>query len=118
MLTKIKNELGTITIDQEVIARIAGHAATEGYGVVGMAAKNVRDGLVHLLKKESLSKGVRLHMNDEYLTINLYIIVEYGTNISAIADTLKSNVKYHVEKQVGLPVGEVNIFVEGVRFEG
>ena len=115
LLTKINNDLGTITIDQEVIARVAGIAATEGYGVVGMAAKSMKDGLVHLLKKESLSKGVRLSMNEEYLTINLYIIVEYGTNISAIADTLKSNVKYRVEEQVGLPVGEVNVFVEGVR---
>ena len=117
MITKINNELGTITIDQEVIARVAGFAATEGYGVVGMAAKNVRDGLVHLLKKESITKGIRVNMTDEHLVINLYIIVEYGTNISAIAETLKSNVKYHVEEQVGLPVGEVNIFVEGVRFE-
>ena len=115
MINKINNDLGTITIDREVIARIAGHAATEGYGVVGMAAKNVRDGLVRLLKKESLSKGVRVHMGEKGLIINLYIIVEYGTNISAIAETLKSNVKYHVEEQVGLPVDAVNIFVEGVR---
>ena len=117
MLTKIKNDLGTITIDQEVIARAAGLAATDCYGIVGMAAKSMKDGLVHLLKKESLTKGVRLTMDGEYLTINLYIIVEYGTNISAIAETLKSNVKYRVEEQVGLPVGEVNIFVEGVRIE-
>ena len=117
MLTKVKNELGTITIDREVIARIAGLAATDCYGIVGMAAKSMKDGLVHLLKKESLTKGVRLHMNDEYLIINLYIIVEYGTNMGAIADTLKSNVKYRVEEQVGLPVGEVNIFVEGVRVD-
>ena len=117
MLTKVKNELGTITIDREVIARAAGLAATDCYGIVGMAAISMKDGLVRLLKKESLTKGVRLHMNDEYLTINLYIIVEYGTNMSAIADTLKSNVKYRVEEQVGLPVGEVNIFVEGVRVD-
>ena len=115
MINKINNDLGTITIDQEVIARIAGLAATEGYGVVGMAAKNVRDGLVRLLKKESLSKGVRIHLSEKGLIINLYIIVEYGTNINAIAETLKSNVKYHVEEKVGLPVDEVNIFVEGVR---
>lgn len=118
MLTKIKNELGTIEINQEVIARVAGLTATESYGVVGMAAKSVKDGLVHLLKMESLTKGVRIQMDGEYLAINLYIIVEYGTNIGAIADTLKSNVKYRVEEQVGLPVGEVNIFVEGVRTDG
>ena len=115
MLNKIKNDLGTITIDQEVIARVAGLAAMDCYGIVGMAAVSMKDGLVHLLKKESLTKGVRLKMDDEYLTINLYIIVEYGTNMSAIAETLKSNVKYRVEDQVGLPVNEVNIFVEGVR---
>ena len=115
MLTKIKNDLGTISIDPEVIAKVAGLAATECYGIVGMAAKSVKDGLVHLLKKASLSKGVRLQMNNEHLIINLYIIVEYGTNINAIADTLKSNVKYQVEQQIGLPVGRVNIFVEGVR---
>ena len=117
MLTKIQNTQGTITIDPEVIARVAGLSATDCYGIVGMAAKSMKDGLVHLLKKESLTKGVRVQMNDEYLTINLYIIVEYGTNISAIANSLKSNVKYNVEEQIGLPVGEVNIFVEGVRIE-
>jgi len=115
LLTGIKNELGTITIDQEVIAQVAGLAATDGYGVVGMAAKSMKDGLVHLLKKENMTKGVRIHANNEYLVIDLYIIVEYGTNITAIADTLKSNVKYRVEEQIGLPVSEVNIFVEGVR---
>ncbi|MCL2399392.1 MAG: Asp23/Gls24 family envelope stress response protein [Defluviitaleaceae bacterium] len=117
MLTNIKNELGTITIDQEVIARIAGLAAAECYGIVGMAAKSMKDGLVHLLKKESLSKGVRIQATEEHLIINVYIIVEYGTNINAIADSLKSNVKYRVEKQVGLPVKDVNIFVEGVRIQ-
>lgn len=115
MLNKTKNDLGTITIDTEVIARVAGLAATDCYGIVGMGAKSVKDGLVHLLKKESLTKGVRLKMNDECLAISLYIIVEYGTNISAIADTLKSNVKYRVEQQIGLPVGEVNVFVAAVR---
>jgi len=94
---------------------VAGLAATDCYGIVGMAAKSMKDGLVHLLKKESLTKGVRLTMNDEYMTINLYIIVEYGTNINAIADSLKSNVKYRVEEQAGLPVGEINIFIEGIR---
>jgi len=115
MLTKIQNELGTVTIDQDVIARVAGLAATSCYGIVGMAAKSMRDGLIHLLKKESITKGVRLQMNEEYLIISLYIIVEYGTNINAITETLKANVKYHVEEQVGLPVGQVNIYVEGLR---
>jgi len=115
LITKIRNDLGTISIEPEVIARVAGLAATECYGIVGMAAKSMRDGLIRLLKKESLTKGVRLHIDDNSMIINLYIIVEYGTNINAIADTLKSNVKYRVEEQTGLRVNGVNVFVEGVR---
>jgi uncharacterized alkaline shock family protein YloU len=112
----IKNELGTITIDNEVIGRLAGLAAMECYGVVGMAAKSIRDGLVGLLKMESLTKGVRIKVMDEGdLIVNLHIIVEYGTNIVAIANTLIDNVKYKIENCVGLSVREVNIFVESVR---
>lgn len=117
MQSKIKNDLGTVAIDNEVIARIAGMAAMECYGVVGMAAKNVRDGFVQLLKMESLTKGVRLAYKEEDLTVDLHIIVEYGTNINAIADTLISNVKYKLEENIGLAVKEVNIFVEGVRVD-
>ena len=117
MQSKIKNELGTVVIDNEVIARVAGITAMECYGVVGMAAKNVRDGLVQLLKMESLTKGVRLGLAGEDLTIDLHIIVEYGTNINAIADTLIGNVKYKVEENIGLKVREINVFVEGVRTE-
>jgi uncharacterized alkaline shock family protein YloU len=117
MSFKIKNEYGTITISSEVIARVAGMTAMECYGIVGMAAKNVRDGLVHLLKLESLAKGVRITPKDKGLSIGLHIIVEYGTNIHAITETLASNVKYTVEDCVGLPVREVNIFVEGVRVD-
>jgi len=116
MQSKIKNDLGTISMENEVIARIAGHAAMECYGVVGMAAKSIRDGLVHLLKIESLSKGVRLETLDcGDLIINLHIIVEYGTNLAAIANTLQDNVRYAVEDSVGMRVREVNVFIEGVR---
>jgi uncharacterized alkaline shock family protein YloU len=115
LFEKIENEYGSVTIDREVVARLAGLAAMDVYGIVGMAAKNVKDGIVQLLKKESLSKGVIINSKDGALTIDLHIIVEYGTNIHAIADTLISNVKYRVEDQTGLSVGKVNISVEGVR---
>ena len=116
MQSKTKNELGTIGVSNEVIARLAGTAAMECYGVVGMAARSIRDGLVHLLKIESLSKGVRLHAKAEGgLVIDLHIIVEYGTNIVAIANTLIDNVRYRVEDTVGIKVRAVNVFVEGVR---
>jgi len=116
MHSKSKTEIGTIGIANEVISRLAGNTATECYGVVGMAARSMRDGLVGLLRKESLSKGVRLqtHENGD-LMIDLHIIVEYGTNITAIAQTLMDNVKYNVEETVGLKVREVNVLIEGVR---
>jgi len=92
--------------------------AMEVAGVVGMAAKNMRDGIVQMLKLESLSKGVRLEVKSEHgLVINLHIIIEYGTNISAISDTLMSNVKYKIEKNVGIKVHKVNIFIEGIRVD-
>jgi len=113
----IKNEYGTITIENEVIARIAGMAAIGCYGIVGMAAKNIKDGLVQLLKMESLTKGIHLKISNSSIVIDLHIIVEYGTNIAAIADSIVSTVKYRVEENIGFPVAEVNIFVEDVRVE-
>jgi uncharacterized alkaline shock family protein YloU len=116
MQSIVRNEFGTIAIDNEVIGRLAGLAAMECYGVVGMAAKSIRDGLWHLLKIESLTKGVRIKVTEKGdLLVNLHIIVEYGTNIIAIANTLIDNVKYKLESCVGLTVREVNIHVESVR---
>lgn len=117
MSAKLENEYGIISIDNEVISRIAGVAAIECYGIVGMAAKNVKDGIVHLLKKESLTKGIKLTLEENKVSIDLHIIVEYGTNISAIADNIISTVKYKLEDITGLEVTQVNIFVEGVRVD-
>ena len=112
-----ENEYGFIIIDDEVIARMAGLAAMGCYGVVGMAVKSVKDGIVHLLKIESLTKGVRIERSGDLITIELHIIVLYDTNISAIADSLISTVKYRVEHHVGVKVGQINIFVDGVRVD-
>jgi len=118
MQSKIKTDLGVIAMENEVIARIAGLAAMECYGVVGMAAKSLRDGLVHLLKIESLSKGVNLEtLETGELVISLHIIVEYGTNLVAISNSLKDNVRYKVEESVGMTVRDVNVFIEGVRVD-
>ena len=118
MAAKMRNEYGVITIDNEVIARIAGLAAMDCYGIVGMAAKNVKDGIVHLLKIESLTKGVKTVLaEDMSLSCDLHIIVEYGTNFSAIGETLVSTVKYHIEEYTGLTVNKVNIFIEDVRVD-
>ncbi len=118
MTAKLENELGVISIHYEVIARIAGYAAIDCYGIVGMAAKNVKDVLVQLLKLESLTKGIKMRVNANKVSLDLHIIVEYGTNISAIADNIISTVKYSVEEYAGLEVEDVNIFVDGVRVDG
>ena len=118
MTAKLENELGVISIHYEATARIAGYAAIDCYGIVGMAAKNVKDGLVQLLKLESLTKGIKMRVNANKVSLDLHIIVEYGTNISAIADNIISTVKYSVEEYAGLEVEDVNIFVDGVRVDG
>lgn len=117
MTAKMTNEYGTISIDNEVIARIAGLAAMDCYGIVGMAIRNVKDGFVQLLKLESLTKGIKLTVNANKVSLDFHIIVEYGTNISAIADNLISTVKYKIEDSIGLQVEHINIFVEGVRVD-
>ena len=117
MSAKLENQYGTISIENEVIARIAGLTAVDCYGIVGMAAKNMKDGLDQLLKRESLTKGIRINVNEEQISIDLHIIVEYGTNITAIAENIISTVKYKVETVCGIAVEQVNVFVEGVRVD-
>ena len=112
----MSTDLGIITVDQEVIAKYAGTVAVECFGIVGMAAVNMKDGLVHLLKKESLTKGIQVGISDEnHITIDFHVIVAYGISISAVADNLIENVKYKVEEFTGMTVDKINIFVEGVR---
>ena len=115
MMANIQNELGTINIDAYAIAKIAGIVTTECYGIVGMASKNVKDGIVKLLKIESITKGVKLNIEDNKLIIDLHIIVKYGTNIKAVAETIINTVKYKVEEATSMKVLRINIFVEGIK---
>ena len=109
-------DLGIITINPEVIAKYAGSVAVECFGVVGMAAVNMKDGLVKLLKRESLTHGIQIEISDENsLTLNFHVIVAYGVNILSVSDNLMNNVKYKVEEFTGMTVDKINIFVEGVR---
>ncbi len=110
-------EFGNVIIDDEVIAKVAGLAALECYGVVGMASINVKDGLVQLLLGENLTKGIKVRTVEDQTTIEFHIIVEYGTNISVIADNLISNVKYAVKNMLGLELADVSVYVEGIRTE-
>lgn len=112
----ISNANGDVLIDQEVMAKYAGSAAVENFGVVGMASVNVKDGLVKLLKKESVSRGVNVVVDENNkLRVDLHIIVAYGVSIHAVCENLISNVKYKVEEFTGLEVEKIRVFVEGVR---
>ncbi|GFI50022.1 putative protein [Lachnospiraceae bacterium] len=112
----MSTDLGIVTIDPEVIAKYAGTVAVECFGIVGMATVSMKDGLVHLLKKESLTRGITVAISDEnHISINFHIIVAYGVSISAVTENLISNVKYRVEEFSGMPVDKINIYIEGVR---
>ena len=109
-------DLGVITVDQDVIAKYAGTVAVECFGIVGMAAVSVKDGLVRLLKKDSLTKGIQVDISeDNRITLNFHIIVAYGVSISAVTENLISNVKYKVEEFSGMTVDKINVYIEGVR---
>ncbi|HJC09872.1 MULTISPECIES: Asp23/Gls24 family envelope stress response protein [unclassified Blautia] len=107
--------LGKITIDTDVIATYAGSVAVECFGIVGMAAVSMKDGLVKLLKKDSLKHGINVTIADNRITLEFHVIVAYGVSISAVSDNLISNVKYKVEEFTGLTIEKINILVEGVR---
>ena len=116
MKGSMSTDLGIITINPEVIAKYAGSVAVECFGVVGMAAVNMKDGLVKLLKRESLTHGIQIEISDENsLTLNFHVIVAYGVNILSVSDNLMNNVKYKVEEFTGMTVDKINIFVVGVR---
>lgn len=112
----MSTELGIVTVDAEVIAKYAGTVAVECFGIVGMAAVNMKDGLVHLLKRESLTKGIQVRISeDNHISLHFHVIVSYGVSLLAVTDNLCSNVKYKVEEFAGMPVDKINVYIEGVR---
>ncbi|ERK57210.1 hypothetical protein HMPREF1983_01177 [Gemella bergeri ATCC 700627] len=116
MSIEINNELGVVSISDDVISSVAGGTAVSCYGIIGMASKNqVKDGIIEILRKENYSKGIVVKREDEKLVIDLYIIVMYGTKISEIASNVQSSVKYQIEKTLGVKVDSVNIYIQGIK---
>ena len=116
MKGSMSTERGIITISPEVIAKYAGSVAVECFGIVGMAAVNMKDGLVRLLKKDSLTHGIQVELTeDNRIRLDFHVIVAYGVSISAVTDNLISNVKYKVEEFSNMPVDKINVYIEGVR---
>lgn len=116
MKGQLDNQLGRVVIEPSVIAQYAGSTAVECFGIVGMAAVSMKDGLVKILKGESITRGINVEINEEHkLSIDFHVIVSYGVSISTVAENLIENVKYKVSEYTGLEIGKINIFVEGVR---
>lgn len=105
---------GRIEVFPAVVGAIAGHAAVECYGVMGMAARGLRDGVATLLRRESVHRGVEVREVGGQLVIDVFVIVRYGVRITEVANNLMSAVRFEVERSTGVPVAEVNVFVQGV----
>ena len=108
--SSMNTHMGNIVIDNEVIAQYAGSVAVECFGIVGMAGVNVKDGLVRLLKMDSITRGISVSLNNNKLILDFHVIVAYGVSISAVADNLIQNVKYQIEELTGMVVTKINIF--------
>ncbi|GIN61488.1 hypothetical protein J27TS8_14810 [Robertmurraya siralis] len=116
MSIELKTSYGQIDISNDVIATIAGGAAVDCYGIVGMASKHqIKDGLTDILRRDNFTRGVIVRQENDDVHIDMYIIVSYGTKISEVAHNVQSKVRYILDKTVGLSVESVNIFVQGVR---
>ncbi len=106
--------LGQVDISTSAIATIASHAINQSYGVVGMASKNIVDGIARLLIRDS-NRGINVYMDDNEIVIDVYVIIEHGVRIRAVAESIQHTTKFHVEKVLGLPVRAVNVYVQGLR---
>lgn len=106
--------LGGIHISPNAVATIAYHATLQSYGVVGLAPKNLADGIVSQITREP-SRGISVHYKEGEINIEIHVIVEYGTRITSVADSVANTVRFHVEKALGLRVNAVNVHVAGLR---
>ena len=106
---------GSLNVSNDVLVDLVGNAALGCYGIVGMASKRSTDGIVQLMGKENLGRGVKIRTSGDKVDIDLFIIVEYGISISAVAASIIETVKYKVEHLTGIPVGRVNVCVEDIR---
>ena len=114
MMQKENEVKGNISISYHAISTIAYQSALESYGVVGLATENFARGIARLFSKEPNS-GVIVRYDDKEISVDLYVIIEYGTRISSVADSVANSVKFNIEKMVGVTVRDVNVHVRGLR---
>jgi len=113
-MTNETTPIGSIHVSPQSIATITYQAALRSYGVVGMAAKNIVAGLAQVLVKDP-THGVEVNYDGHYIDIDIYIIIEYGTRIKSVANSVANTIRYNVEKALGLPINEINVHVQGLR---
>ena len=118
MAISVVNEMGTISVSEDLIATIAGYAAVENYGIVGMCARSAGDAIVELFGRENLQKGVLVEkVDDAQVDVSLHIALQYGVSLPAVSQNTKQNVRYRIEELTGVSVRSVNIFVESIRVQ-
>ncbi len=105
---------GMIDISPTAVTSIASQAVNQCYGVVGMANKNLANGIANLLSRDN-RRGIEVTIEDDAITIDVYVIVEYGVRIRTVAESVQHTVQFHVEKSLGLPVQAVNVYIQGLR---
>ena len=111
----LTTEKGVVTISSEVYTNIAGMAASSAFGVKGMAVRSVTDGLVHLLRRESMDKGVKVTFNDdETVSVDLHIMIDHGVNIAAIGPSIINRVNYELTSMTGTQVKTVNVYIDSI----
>lgn len=112
----ISNDNGNVSLDENVVAQVAGLTALDCFGIVGMGIVSVKDGIVKQLKRDNISRGVNVRFDeDDNIIVELHIVVAYGVSIKAVTDNLMESVKYKVEDFTSLKVSQVNVYVEDVK---
>jgi uncharacterized alkaline shock family protein YloU len=110
-----ENSPGAIQIGNDVLADIAGYAALECYGIVGMAAPTLRDGVAQLLSMDKLRRGVRVNSDGEGVSVDLYVVAEYGTNLSEVSHNMSNRVQYVLTSNAEVRVDEVRVHIQGIK---
>ncbi len=111
------NPYGSIHVSEKAIAAIAYQAAVKSYGVVGLAFKNLVNGLTNRIVKDP-TNGIEVHYEEHQVNIDIYVVIQYGTRIKSVANSVANTVRYNVEKYLGLPINDVNVHVQGLRING
>jgi uncharacterized alkaline shock family protein YloU len=108
-----RTDRGRVEVSPNAVATIANHAVLNSYGVVGMSAKNLVDGIAQVLRPDS-KRGVEVQIDEDQITIDLYVVIEYGVRVATVARNIMSSVKFSVEKAIGVPLKAVNVHVQGL----